>query len=64
MGSIIEKKRLGFYTKKSDRMVKTKGERLGWKSLRNEKRKPLREIVGEGQVVSCCFMSVGQKIIL
>lgn len=64
MGSVIEKKWLDSFNKKSNKMVKTKGERLGWESLKNEKETPLREVVGEGRVASCCFMSVSQKIIL
>ena len=43
--------------KKRTRILKTKGERLGWGPLDNEKEVPLRTIVGEGSVVStsCCL---------
>lgn len=42
---------------------KTKGERLGWESLDNAEKVPLRDIVGEGRIVSC-FTSYSKKVIL
>lgn len=42
---------------------KTKGERLGWESLDNVEKVPLRDIVGEGRIVSC-FTSYSKKNIL
>lgn len=51
MGSVIDKKRDRFSCKRSNKSIKTKGERLGWESLKNEKKVPLRDIVGEGRVV-------------
>lgn len=52
--------------KKRTRILKTKGERLGWGPLDNEKEVPLRTIVGEGSVVStsCCFVSINRRVIL
>ena len=52
--------------KKRTRILKTKGERLGWEPLYNEKEVPLRTIVGEGNVVStsCCFISISRRVIL
>lgn len=66
MGSIIDKKKERLSNKKLDRTIKSKGERLGWESLDDEKAIPLREIVGEGRVVnvSYCFMSVSRKAIM
>lgn len=46
--------------------IKPKGDRLGW-TLRSEvKYPPLREIVGEGRIVSdsCCFISSTTKRII
>jgi hypothetical protein len=48
------------------RQTRTKGDRLGW-ALRNEvEHPPLREIVGEGRIVSdsCCFISASTKRII
>ena len=52
--------------RKGTRILKTKGERLGWGPLDNEKEVPLRTIVGEGSVVStsCCFVSISRRVIL
>ena len=49
--------------KKGTRILKTKGERLGWEPLDNEKEVSLRTIVGEGNVVStsCCFVSINNR---
>ncbi len=35
----------------SARVCRSKGERLGWKSLDEQVRRPLRDIVGEGEAV-------------
>lgn len=46
--------------------IKPKGDRLGW-TLKNEVKHPsLREIVGEGRIVSdsCCFISASTKRII
>lgn len=52
--------------KKRTRILKTKGERLGWEPLDNEKEVPLRTIVGEGNVVStsCCFVSINNRRVI
>ena len=60
MGSVIESKKAKCSSKHPHR-IKPKGDRLGW-TLRSEvKYPPLREIVGEGRIVSdsCCFISSG-----
>ena len=65
MGSIIENKKTKASAKHSHR-IKPKGDRLGW-TLRSEvKHFPLREIVGEGKIVSesCCFISATTKMIM
>ena len=64
MGSVIENKKVKVTTK--NRQVKTKGDRLGW-TLRSEvKHPPMREIIGEGRIVSdsCCFISTTAKMIM
>jgi hypothetical protein len=46
--------------------IKPKGDRLGW-TLKNEVKHPsLREIIGEGRIVSdsCCFISASTKRII
>nr|DAK73773.1 MAG TPA: hypothetical protein [Caudoviricetes sp.] len=48
------------------RCIKFKGDRLGW-TLRSEvKHPPMREITGEGRIVSdsCCFISTTAKMIM
>ena len=48
------------------RCIKSKGDRLGW-TLRSEvKHPPMREITGEGRIVSdsCCFISTTAKMIM
>ena len=65
MGSIIENKKVRCSAKHPHR-IKPKGDRLGW-TLRSEvKHLPLREIVGEGRIVSdsCCFISANTKRIM
>lgn len=42
----------GLHTKLSQRTLKSKGERLGWASISEQKKRTLREIVGEGEKVS------------
>lgn len=65
MGSVIESKKAKCSSKHPHR-IKPKGDRLGW-TLRSEvKYPPLREIVGEGRIVSdsCCFISTTTKMIM
>ena len=65
MGSIIENKKAR-YSAKHPHRIKPKGDRLGW-TLRSEvKHLSLREIVGEGRIVSdsCCFISATTKMII
>ena len=65
MGSIIENKKEKAYAQRQ-RRIKPKGDRLGW-TLRSEvEHRPLREIIGEGIIVSdsCCFISVTTKMIM
>lgn len=65
MGSVIDNKRDKTSVNRHNR-IKSKGDRLGW-TLRSEvKHRPLREIVGEGKIVSdsCCFISVTTKMIM
>lgn len=50
MGSVIKIQR-GAYAPKENSRLRSKGQRLGWKSLHEEKRVPLREIVGKGEIV-------------
>lgn len=51
--------------KQSNRCLRSKGDRLGWKSRREVENKPLREIIGRAEVVSVsyCFMSCTFKLI-
>jgi len=65
MGSVIESKNPKASARRYNR-IKPKGDRLGW-TLRSEvKHRPLREIVGEGKIVSdsCCFISATAKMIM
>ncbi|OUQ64609.1 hypothetical protein B5E52_16880 [Bacteroides xylanisolvens] len=66
MGSDLKRRRKIVYKREVRCVVKTKGERLGWEPLDNEKEVPLRTIVGEGNIVStsCCFISISRKVIL
>lgn len=65
MGSAIESKKAK-YSSKHPHRLKPKGDRLGW-TLRSEaKHSPMREIIGEGRIVSdsCCFISTTAKMIM
>lgn len=65
MGSVMESKKAKC-SSKHPHHIKPKGDRLGW-TLRSEvKHLPLREIVGEGRIVSdsCCFISATTKMII
>lgn len=66
MGSDLKRRRKTVYKREVRGVLKTKGERLGWESLENEKEVSLRTIVGEGTVVnsSCCFIAIGRKVLL
>lgn len=46
--------------------IKPKGDRLGWTLRSAVKHPPLREIIGEGKIVSdsCCFISANAKRIM
>ncbi len=46
--------------------IKPKGDRLGWTLRSAVKHPPLREIIGEGRIVSdsCCFISANTKRIM
>jgi hypothetical protein len=46
--------------------IKPKGDRLGWTLRSAVKHPPLREIIGEGKIVSdsCCFISANTKRIM
>lgn len=47
--------------------VRSKGERLGWKSTSEEKRRSLNEIVGEGEKVdrrNYCFFTHNTKLLI
>lgn len=52
MGSIIDKKKEILSNKKLDRTMKPKGERLGWKSVSEYKTISIKEVVGNGSVVT------------
>ena len=65
MGSVIESKKAKCSSKYPHRL-KPKGDRLGW-TLRSEvKYPPMREIIGEGRIVSdsCCFILTTTKMIM
>lgn len=64
MGSIIENKNEKAPAKRQHR-IKSKGDRMGWTPINEVKHIPLREIVGEGKIVSdsCCFISATSKMI-
>ena len=65
MGSELKKHQKTTFRKEVRRTIKTKGDRLGWEPLENEKKVPLKDIVGEGHVVNTsCFVSIGGKFIL
>lgn len=63
MGSVFEKEQHAARPQK--RQLKSKGERLGWKSRSEIEYKSVRESVGRGEVVSAsyCFMSCAFKLI-
>lgn len=65
MGSMIEDRKEKPSAKRTFK-VKPKGDRLGWTLISEVKHLPLREIVGEGKIVSdsCCFFSVTRKLIM
>ena len=47
--------------------VRSKGERLGWKSMSEEKRRSLKEIVGEGEKVNrhnYCLFTYTTKLLI
>lgn len=48
------------------RCIKSKGDRLGWTLRSQAKHPPMREIIGEGRIVSdsCCFISTTAKMIM
>lgn len=50
MGSILDSKNKFFSSKK--RVLKTKGDRLGWEPLDSVKPSKLSHIVGNGEVVN------------
>lgn len=50
MGSVVMKKTEAISRKEKSR-IRSKGDRLGWKSLCEEKRTPLIELVGQGEIV-------------
>lgn len=66
MGSDLKKRQKIAYKREVRCTIRTKGERLGWEPLDNEKEAPLRTIVGGGSVVStsCCIASISRRIIL
>lgn len=66
MGSVIDKKIIRFSDKKSSKNVRSKGERLGWDAIEDEKPISLRSIVGDGKIVKStnCFMRIEGKFIL
>ena len=63
MGSVFDKEQQT--AKQHPRRSRSKGERLGWKSRNEVEHKPLREVIGRGEVVSTsyCFMSCTYKLI-
>lgn len=63
MGSMFENEKQP--AKQPKRCLRSKGDRLGWKSRSEVEHKPLREVVGRAEVVSasCCFMSCTFKLI-
>lgn len=65
MGSLLNNKKESSSYRKS-RSAKSKGERLGWKNLDEEKSTPLKDILGRGEIVedSSCFTSTTYKKIL
>lgn len=58
MRSIIKSRKAKSSTKRPHR-IKPKGDRLGWTLRSAVKHPPLREIIGEGRIVSdlSCFVS-------
>lgn len=47
--------------------IRSKGERLGWKSMSEEKRRSLKEIIGEGEKVNrsnYCFFTHTTKLLI
>lgn len=50
MGNLSTKSDM-FVTKTSSRSLRSKGERLGWKSLKEQSKCSLRDIVGDGEKV-------------
>lgn len=65
MGSVMESKKARCSSKHPHR-IKPKGDRLGWTLRSAVKHPPLREIIGEGKIVSdsCCFISANTKRIM
>lgn len=63
MGSMFENEKQP--AKQTKRCLRSKGDRLGWKSRSEVENKPLREIIGRAEVVSVsyCFMSCTFKLI-
>lgn len=63
MGSMFENEKQS--AKQTKRCLRSKGDRLGWKSRSEVENKPLREIIGRAEVVSVsyCFMSCSYKLI-
>lgn len=63
MGSVIENRKTNAF-KKHQHSIRPKGDRLGWTLISEVKHLPLREIVGEGKIVSdsCCFISSTAKM--
>lgn len=51
MGS-LNKSNTNLHTNSFRRIVRSKGERLGWASIFEQKKRPLKEIVGEGEKVN------------
>ena len=51
MGS-LNKNNANLYTRLCQRTYRSKGERLGWSSISEQKKRPLREIVGKGEKVN------------
>lgn len=65
MRSVMESKKAKCSSKYPHR-IKPKGDRLGWTLRSAVKHPPLREIIGEGRIVSdsCCFISANTKRIM
>lgn len=51
----------------SAQAVRSKGDRLGWKTVSEQKQRPLSEIVGKGEKVNrsnYCFFSHSTRVLI